>query len=313
MTNDFLYIDKIDFQEAWEKYTLLKEIWPSKTHEQKNSKKIDHILDLSDDFDIFIFDGYGVLNNGVGVIRGMPEVIRKLSEQKKSVYVLTNGASFDVWHSIKKYDDFGYSFSPKQVISSRDVMVDYLTDKSNQVKKWGVIATNGSEVEKLADTQVIAIQDQPELVDDVDGVIILATQQWTVKKNNVVLKSLKECPRPVLIANSDVCAPFKGWFSTEPSYYAYYIWQETGIIPTFFGKPFHVTYEYLKRKLEADSIEFDPKRALMVGDTPQTDILGANNVGMSSLLMTKHGLFAEESYDNYVKECGIYPDYIWSM
>ena len=37
----------------------------------------------------------------------------------------------------------------------------------------------------------------------------------------------------------------------------------------------------------------DPKKILMVGDTPETDIRGAKNFGMPSALIVKSGIMAD--------------------
>ena len=48
----------------------------------------------------------------------------------------------------------------------------------------------------------------------------------------------------------------------------------------------------------------------MVGDTLHTDILGANSIGIKSVLMTKHGLFRNENVAKMIKRTGIVPDFI---
>jgi ribonucleotide monophosphatase NagD (HAD superfamily) len=48
----------------------------------------------------------------------------------------------------------------------------------------------------------------------------------------------------------------------------------------------------------------------MVGDTLHTDILGANNIGIKSILMTKYGLFRNQNVAKMIKKTGIIPDFI---
>ena len=45
----------------------------------------------------------------------------------------------------------------------------------------------------------------------------------------------------------------------------------------------------------------------MVGDTLHTDILGANNIGIKSILMTKYGLFRNQNVGKMIKKTGIIP------
>jgi ribonucleotide monophosphatase NagD (HAD superfamily) len=48
----------------------------------------------------------------------------------------------------------------------------------------------------------------------------------------------------------------------------------------------------------------------MLGDTLHTDILGAAAAGMSTALVTGHGVLAGMDVDACIAESGIRPDYI---
>ena len=45
----------------------------------------------------------------------------------------------------------------------------------------------------------------------------------------------------------------------------------------------------------------DLSRVGMVGDTLHTDILGANFIGIKSILMTKYGLLKRENVPSFIK------------
>ena len=48
----------------------------------------------------------------------------------------------------------------------------------------------------------------------------------------------------------------------------------------------------------------------MVGDTLHTDILGGHAAGLSTVLITGHGLFRQGNVEETMKKTGIIPDYM---
>ena len=53
-----------------------------------------------------------------------------------------------------------------------------------------------------------------------------------------LINALRAHPRPVLIGNPDLVGPRENSFSRQPGYFAHDIWDRTGIVPQFFGKPY---------------------------------------------------------------------------
>lgn len=60
----------------------------------------------------------------------------------------------------------------------------------------------------------------------------------------------------------------------------------------YIGKPYPLAYKYAMQSFHAFGIH-NPEEILMVGDTPETDIRGANSCTMASLLLTETGMMAE--------------------
>lgn len=50
--------------------------------------------ELADQFDVFVFDAYGVLNKGTEAVPGAAQRVKALQDLGKKTFVLTNGASF---------------------------------------------------------------------------------------------------------------------------------------------------------------------------------------------------------------------------
>lgn len=70
------------------------------------------------------------------------------------------------------------------------------------------------------------------------------------------------------------------------------MYHEMGGSVWYFGKPSGVVYSAAMERFKHQNIH-DPSAILMVGDTPETDILGARNFGMQSALITQTGIFAD--------------------
>ena len=68
--------------------------------------------------------------------------------------------------------------------------------------------------------------------------------------------------------------------------------------------------KWLLKKIYHHSGKIDLSRVGMVGDTLHTDILGANSIGIKSILMTKYGLLKNVNISSLIKKTNIIPDYI---
>lgn len=71
------------------------------------------------------------------------------------------------------------------------------------------------------------------------------------------------------------------------------MYEELGGDVFFIGKPSKNAFSYAMKEFETYGITL-ASDILMVGDTPETDIRGANAFGMASCLLTKTGIMAEK-------------------
>ena len=53
------------------------------------------LIDILDEFDGLILDGYGVINVGANLVAGIEELLQVAADRNKPVVVLTNGGSFE--------------------------------------------------------------------------------------------------------------------------------------------------------------------------------------------------------------------------
>ncbi len=259
--------------------------------------------EIADRFDVFVFDSFGVLNVGETAVPGAAARIDELRRIGKKVLVLTNAASLPVLGSEAKYAAFGFDFSPVEIVMSRSLLIAALAEKQNALQ-WAVAAPVGADIGDLPG-RFRPIDDAS--LSEADGFVLLNSRDWTDDRQRALETALAAKPRPVLVGNPDLVAPRETGFTLQPGAYAHALADAAGIEPVFFGKPYANAFDAVLDRIGPDVTR---RRILMLGDTLHTDILGAAAAGMSTALVTGHGVLAGMDVDACIAESGIRPDYI---
>ena len=262
---------------------------------------------LADRYDAFILDGYGVVNVGAEPVPGIVEAVAALRAAGRAVMVFTNGAGRPVHWTARRYAAWGVEVPERLVVSSRDVLEAELATRPRP-GLWGVMAKPDSELETLpAETALLG--DDDALYREAGGFILLRSGEWTVERHDRMAGALRRAPRPVLVANPDVSAPYPdGSFSAEPGYWAIRLEAETGVECERFGKPFGPAFDLALARAGAAGLRRD--RVAMVGDGLYTDILGGLAAGLGTVLVTGHGLVRDLDWREWAERTGIVPDHV---
>lgn len=260
---------------------------------------------VAERFDAFVLDAFGVLNVGETAIPGAVARIAALRALGKRLVVLTNSATQSRAHALAKYRRLGFDFTAAEIVASRDLTAEALQRTPQRL--WAV--ASGPDPD-LADLAAVAAVDL--LVDDglfarADGFVLASSSGWSAAHQERLVAALLARPRPVLIANPDLVAPREDGLSLEPGEYAHRLWDATGVVPAFYGKPYPDAFAAAHERLGRD---IPPDRIAMVGDTLHTDILGGRAAGFATVLVTDHGLFAGRDVAAYVQRSGIVPDIV---
>ena len=258
---------------------------------------------LVDKFDVFLFDAYGVLNVGNTPIAGAPARVAALQAMGKRALVITNGASFPASDRLPKYQQYGFNFTADDVISSRDALAAHLATLPDM--RWAAMAPSGASFEGLG-VAFDLLEDSPDTYAKAEGFLLLGSQIWNDTRQAMLVETLRANPRPVLVGNPDLVAPYEHGFNLQPGLYAHWLADNTGLEPLFFGKPFGGMFTEAARRFG----EVPPERVLMIGDTLHTDILGGAAAGFKTLLVENHGMFRGTDVAPYIQQSGIAPDYI---
>ena len=264
-----------------------------------------HLGELVGEFDAFVLDGFGVLNVGFEPVAGAAGRVAELKAAGCEVRVLTNGATLAREASAGKYLDWGIDIEPVEVVSSRDALARAMAARTDALR-WGFVARPESGIEAMAPGAVL-LEDDPATYAAVDGVVLLGTGVWSDARQALLAEALRARPRPVLVGNPDLVAPFATGFSREPGLFAHALADAGLAEPAFYGKPYANAFEEALRTLPEG---LDPRRIAMVGDTLHTDILGGAAAGWRTVLVTDLGLMRGLDVEAAIEAAGIRPDFI---
>jgi len=287
-------------QAVFDRYEQLRFRLPENVT-RPGTQDISSLWDIRSHADAFVFDAFGVLNVGDVPIPGAAQRLDELRKDGCHIRVLSNAASFDKAHSIRKFRNLGLNLEDDEIVTSRDATLDHVDDRL-----WGAIA---AEEDNLSDLNgsLLRVADDPDLYDQVDGFVFLSSADWSFERQARLESALRKRPRTVLIANADLAAPRGGRFSLEPGYFGHRIADLGNEDTRFFGKPYPEVYTHLSHSLRGVS----PDRIVMCGDSPHTDILGAAAQGWGTVLVTKDGLFSDICDETLSQRSGIHP--VWRL
>ena len=276
------------------------------------------LLDILDEFDGLVLDGYGVINIGDGPIAGIAALLDAAASKAKPVLVLTNGGSFSSARAAAKYQEWQLPIARDDVVSSRDALVAELAGSPEMpLPPTGIIGCFGRSIEPLAGDNVITYGRDDDFWQRADEFVFLGALDWGDADQAAFEAAMMAHPRPVHVANPDVTAPqANGRFSAEPGYWIARLMQQAArhdlpVDVRWYGKPYRPAFDLALARMSALLGHMPArKRIAMVGDSLHTDILGGSSAGMTSVLITDHGLFRQKPALPYCEACGIRPDWV---
>lgn len=294
----------ITAEEAFQAYEAVRHRLPRPEATGRAYLRVANLDEIADGFDVFLLDAFGVLNIGEAAIPGTKERIEGLRASGKRVVVVSNAAGFPHASLMEKYSRLGYDFAPEDVITSRATLLAGLEGQRNL--HWGLMATRSTGLRDLEGLNLTYLEEDPAPYGEVEGILMVGSAAWTEERQSLLEEALSRAPRPVLVGNPDIVAPRETGFSTEPGHFAHRLADRTGIVPTFFGKPFTNIFDLAFQRLGT----VDKSRVLMVGDSLHTDILGAHAAGVASALVADFGFFAGQDIGAAIKRAGIAPNFV---
>lgn len=296
---------RLNFEQAIEAYLRYAPRLPKVDGDAvpEKTEYVENLLSIADQFDLIVFDAFGVLNSGPTAIPGSVDTVRQLQGMGKNIAVVTNDASSSAEAILARHRNRGFDFGPQNLISSQQFVAP-LMNNHDDITYWGAMAPTDWPFHVLPDT-VSPLGEERALYDTVGGFLLIDSENWSDQQQELLEQSLRDNPRPILVGNPDICAPMGEFLSVESGYFAHLAADACGVIPECVGKPYHHVFEEVLRRYPG--VKRD--RVLMVGDTVHTDVLGGLSVGIKTLLVHQGGFLDGQDIEGVFARSGLRPHF----
>ena len=244
---------------------------------------------MQSEFKAVIFDIDGVLEFQGRAYPGAPELLDFLRHKGITIRILTNSTLKSRQHCTDKLTQQGFHIRPEEVITASYATAKYL--KTLDPKSCWVML-NGKGVEEFEGLHFDP--DSPEYI-----VVGDYREGFNFENMNKALKLLLSGSKLIVMIPEKVDHGL-GRVELTVGAYGKMLEDAAGIEATWIGKPSKYIFD-----VTLDTLEFDRKSVLMVGDRVATDIIGAKTVGIKSALV-KTGEFKEGDLSGNVQ-----PDYVF--
>ncbi len=270
--------------------------------------KLTTLKDVEDNYDIFLIDLWGVIHNGLELFENVKSVLARLKKKNKIIFFITNAPRRSVVIA-NQLNHFGLSNEfYDHIVSSGEIT--WLSLKKNYEKKKCFLIGPPRDYHLVEGLDIKIVKDYSKGAD-----IIINTGPWgdndvlenyTDLLNNLIkFKSLMICSNPdktVIRGKSFmICAGLLA------EYY-----EKIGGKVLYYGKPHNNIYEFCYKFIQGEN------KVLVIGDSLENDIKGANLQKLDSLLITE-GIHREvnnykdidkEKLDDLIKKKNIKPKFV---
>ncbi len=227
----------------------------------------------------FMIDLDGVVYKGKTPREGAANFFSYLTSHNIPHCVVTNHSSFHRKYYSERLKRMGINLPMKRILSSPYEVA--LRAKELGYKRAYVIGREGL-IEELKEVGC-AVSDDPEVV------IVGYDENYDFRKITEAIRIVLN-GKPLWVVNPDRLLPKEDGFYPDSGSLGASIAYATDTQPVYFGKPnrhiFEKAFELLKTK---------PEENVMIGDTLETDILGAKRVGARSVYI--YGVEKQERRD----------------
>ena len=256
-------------------------------------KKLNHLSEIVDFYDCFIIDLWGVMHDGIKLNLDAMKVIENLEKNKKRFVFLSNAPrpNNDVIQFLKKLEMQDKYL--KNVLTSGEAAIKSLNENKFGIKFFHL----GTKKDESLFANIKANQTDLNKCD-----FILCTGLFDEYENDLeYYKSLLSdftskpfvCTNPDLIVHRGKSREFCAGTIAE-------IFKKLGGKVTYFGKPHREIYDIFLKENE---------KSLVIGDNLRTDIKGANNLNLDSILILngvhKNEIKKEEELSNLLKKYNV--------
>ena len=270
--------------------------------------KLKSLKEIEDKYDIFFIDLWGVIHNGLQLFESIESVLNRLKKKNKVIFFITNAPrrSFVIADQL---NDFGLSKNfYDRIISSGEIT--WLSLKKNYEKKKCFMIGPPRDYHLVEGLDIEVVEDYSNGVD-----IIINTGPWgdddILENYTDLLNSLIKFNSLMICSNPDKTVIRGKNFMICAGLLAEY-YEKIGGKVIYYGKPHSNIYEFCYKLIEGEN------KILVIGDSLENDIKGANLQKLDSVLITD-GIHREvnnnkdidkEKLDDLIKKKNIKPKFV---
>lgn len=244
---------------------------------------------------LFLLDQDGTLYKGNVLFKATPLFLDEIKKRGGRYVLITNNTSTSDEDYIKKLDKLGIKVTKEEFFTAAQATVIYL----NRYHKGAKVFLVGTE-----SFRKYLVEEGINLVESKDAEVALLSydRELTYQKlwDLSELLTLKDIP--YIATNPDLVCPTTFGFVPDCGSFAHMIKNATGKTPHFIGKPSIEFFRLALLKMNATIEE-----SVVIGDRLYTDILGALNSGITSVLV-----LSGETKLTDLEKVSYKPDYVFN-
>lgn len=229
-------------------------------------------MTIADDFDTFLIDLDGVVRLGEEPLPGAVEALNRLRRMEKRIRFLTNDPRprrETVAHRLRQ---LGVQVETGEIVTSGWATARYLEREG--VAAASVVGSEGLSAELRA--RGIRLTEE-----DPDAVVVGADEHTSYRDIQRALRHIVRGARFVG-TNPDGSFPTPDGPAPGAGAIVRAVEAATGVEPIIVGKPEPPMFEMALEDVPDDA------RAVVIGDNPETDVLGAHRAGLPGILIADH-------------------------
>lgn len=259
-------------------------------------QKLKGISEISDKFDVYFIDLWGVIHNGVQCYPEALKVLEKLKEQNKKIVLISNAprpaAVVKVFLETIGLKSSGYDF----LVTSGDITREYISLNSSKKNFYHLGPTRDIDLFKDLNVTLTSKEECEEII--CTGLV--SDEEEKLQDYKILLDFFLNKKIPLICANPDEVVARGEKIVFCAGALANHYKQEGGMV-RYFGKPYSEIYSFALKKIRAHKDFKDKKEinTLVIGDNIKTDIKGANLSNLDSVLIL-NGIYKDFFRDGTV-------------
>ncbi len=272
--------------------------------------KLSSLKDITTKYDLFLFDLCGVVHNGIELLNDCVNFIYHLDKLEKNIVFLSNSSKSSLLMS-RFLEEMGMRISSNWKVMTSGEFFRYKVQNDPSLSIRNKFLNIGDNYKYFAGMNMRFVED----VENCDYILISLVaksiddlEKWRPKLEEAASKNI-----PALCINPDLRAPDGNTEVYTPGYFAHE-YEKLGGKVSYFGKPHDHIYDFTLSEYIKNNIK--KKRILATGDALMTDVKGARNFGIDSMLLLRKGIHKDlcgRSLKYIQKSCdevGISPTYV---